>query len=448
MDKRTSYQAILRESQSLYNAAKRCGEEHSLEECINTLVLAPSLMAFTLWVIEEAKRKRNKHLYFLARDGYHMYYIAKRLIEQMGDSITCHYLYCSRYSLRSATYDRDIKETLSYICRNAQVVTRRILLKRAGLTKEEIASVMRALNEEGIQDENLTVTELEEVKHRLSTCQEFREAVSHNAIKKRPALMGYLEQEGFFNQQERLGIVDSGWTGTMQKKLTMLRDIKGVKTPIDGYYWGLYQTPRSMDTRTYNTYQFAKKGSRREKIYFSNSLFEALVMAPHGMCTGYKKEGGLYVPILSAIEERTKEFCTEVRQDIKRYTNRFLEGYGNYDKQEEKVNRKVVMRLMKEFMSAPSLEEASTYGSLLFTDDILDDEKKRVIARDLTKQEIKESQLLHKLAITLGLKRGKVEEQAWQEGSIVLNGSNTKANLRRYRRFKYFRYVKMERSGT
>jgi len=56
-------------------------------------VVGPVMYRYTAWVISEALKRGFKKLYFLARDGFVLHKIAKKICENMNIDIQCEYLY-------------------------------------------------------------------------------------------------------------------------------------------------------------------------------------------------------------------------------------------------------------------------------------------------------------------------------------------------------------------
>ena len=93
---------------------------------------APVLYDYVSWVIEDARKRNIKKLYFLSRDGYLMYLVAERILSYRKiEDISISYLKVSRYSLRSAQYYLLGEKSLDYICINGIDVTFRKILIRA-----------------------------------------------------------------------------------------------------------------------------------------------------------------------------------------------------------------------------------------------------------------------------------------------------------------------------
>ena len=69
-------------------------------------------------------------------------------------------------------------------------------------------------------------------------------------------------------------------------------------------------------------------------------------------------------------------------------------------------------------MGNPTQFEAEAYGSLLFSDDVREDNNQKVSA-DFSEQEIKNHHLLNRLLIMTGIRKKVLHESAWIEGSIA-----------------------------
>ena len=65
---------------------------------------APVLVEFTKWLLSTAKKQGRERLYFLSRDGYQMYLVAKVLSKELEYNIDCRYINVSRYALRVPEY--------------------------------------------------------------------------------------------------------------------------------------------------------------------------------------------------------------------------------------------------------------------------------------------------------------------------------------------------------
>ena len=68
-------------------------------------VAAPALVAFVLWLLEEAERRGLRRLRFLSRDGQVLYELARRLATATGIGLDLEYVYSSRLTWSLAATD-------------------------------------------------------------------------------------------------------------------------------------------------------------------------------------------------------------------------------------------------------------------------------------------------------------------------------------------------------
>ena len=77
-------------------------------------LLAPLLISFTLWVLEEARKMNISRLYFVSRDGELPYKVAKIFSSQYPD-VEIKYLYGSRDAWVSNTSEEEKRNLISYL---------------------------------------------------------------------------------------------------------------------------------------------------------------------------------------------------------------------------------------------------------------------------------------------------------------------------------------------
>lgn len=419
-------------------------------------VLSPALNGFVLWVLREALASGKKRLYFLARDGYLMYRAAALLCEELKLDIECRYLCCSRYSLRIPAYHLDYTDALEYICRGGIDVTVGKILDRAALSEEEKENVLSEMNayfeKHGHRscgmEEELVHAELPEIRKALEASADFRKLLEAHSRAAMPALEGYLIQEGLLDSVPA-ALVDSGWVGSMQKVLNQILDYIAEKkkcrqrSPLEGYYWGLYELPVDVDVRQYHCYYFDPGSRLQKKVHFSNCLFECIFSAPHGMTLRYEENEGQFQPVFAEVSAENESFIRETEERLMQYTASLA---GDLKARKTDLlacvnDKKAIGRLLSAFMGAPTREEAGRYGSLSFTDDVLEKKGKK-LAEPMTEKELSDNHLLRKAIAMFSARYGGVKESAWYEGSAVNSGRHVGRHLRRYAGYKYLLYLR------
>lgn len=438
------YWKILKKDVALYETARALteGRKTRFEEAVYDTVFAPVLLCFVSWVLEEAKKRKIKRLYFLARDGYQMYLAAVSLCKMTGRKIDCRYLYGSRYAWRLPQFAREGEQCLEKICLGGIDVTFEKVMKRGNLTDKEALSVARELHVEESYHTPLSYGEVQHLKRTLKQSKLFLPYVYAHSRAAQEVTYGYLKQEGLF-EEIPCALVDSGWTGSLQQTLRRLLRDAGCKKYPEGFYFGLYELPAEERQSDYHTYYFGPNGGLKQKVYFSNCLYEAVYSAPHGMTCGYKEQDRRYVPVF----QREDSLNREKMEQMEEWLKCFLEAYGfqqmetGWKPPDVKGRKQMVYRLFDRLMAAPIREEAESYGVLLFSDDVTE-EYAQEVAATLSEEELQNQRILNKAGILLGLKKGKLHGSAWLEGSIVKNGSRIKSRLRHAAVYKYILYIR------
>ena len=462
--RRARYLYLLKGSGIFYDVACRCLEEGPSTSAenpsnrervirdVSICVLAPAMNSYIIWVLKAALKKKISRLYFLARDGYFMYTTAKTLCEKLHLPIDCRYLSCSRYSIRIPMFHFNMGGAFDYIVRGGIDVTLDKVLNRAGLSEPDKVNVINDIGTE-FAEGVIPYADLAKLRTRLEVSEVFVSAVKEHSEAAFPAARDYLEQEGLF-EDVSYAFVDSGWTGSMQKVIGQLLDKCGHRRRLHGFYWGLYELPADVNTDDYKSFYFGPAFGTRRKVGFSNCLYESIFSAPHGMTLGYERRGKRIEPVYADIRDENKEFNELTGKYLDRFTEMMADlavsGLSFAKKKGSKLERlthpekdDVLRSLLDTFMGTPARHEAYVYGSLPFSDDVLDENEQQVAA-EMTMKELETNHPLKKILILTGISKEKIRESAWYEGSAVRNGMDVNKHLRAYRLYKWLLYGKKE----
>lgn len=435
-DRQELYRRYLRENPRMLRAVEGMPPAGGPAEVACRYVLAPALGAFTHWLLECCMKKGIRRLYFLARDGYFFYQAVLLFCRAYRLPVECRYLSCSRYSLRIPLFHRDIEAALDAVCRSGLDVTPEKLMGRAGLTGEETERVLSLLSLPCGREERIPYAALPEMRQRLKSCDVFLSCMEKHSREALPGLTGYLEQEGLLENTAD-AVVDSGWTGSMQKSLGDVLKYMGRTRKLEGYYWGLYELPAGVERSAYHSYYFSPEGGLKEKVHFNNCLFEAVYTAPHGMTLGYRKMGDRFVPRYGEIPAARKAFVEQTGDGLMHYIRKLTEE--EWRPVDLAADRSVLYNLFRAFMGDPSRQEAEVFGSLPFSDDVLEG-RERPIAVRLSEQELRANHALPKLLAMTGVRKSAFPESAWYEGSAVRSGVHARRHLRQHVLYQYLRY--------
>ena len=328
--------------------------------------VGPVIYEFTVWVLQELRRSGITKVYFLARDGYLPYLCALELCKAYFTEIQPIYLFTSRIALRTPTYHFIGDEAFRLLTLDGYRVTPRGLLNRA-LLNEKIEN--KILSELGIKnpDKPLNKKELDLLRGKLYKSSTYKNAyLNASRLAYKPAIQ-YFYGMGLFDN-DVVAIVDSGWTGSMQRSLRQLLESCGFKGVIHGYYFGMYEDGRDKRYGEYHTFYFNKRCGLLRKVNFNNNLFECMLSANHPMTIGYKFENEKAIPVFA------KEAKREMQELIFSQTDgalSYIKEKITFDEELKDKGQSVrkCYKILKRAMTQPTKEEAEIYGYFNFCDD-------------------------------------------------------------------------------
>lgn len=390
-------------------------------------IIAPVMCGFMGWVLLCAKASGLKRLYFLARDGWIMYNTAKVIAEKYGLDIELKYLYCSRLSLRNAALKMlGHQESYKYLLEGGFTLTPKVILSRLQLNDDERKKVYNDIGFSHNENVEMGKAAAAEFCGKLKSSSVYNGYIDTVSDRCRENAVGYLEQEGLL-EDVPYGIVDSGWTGSMQRMLCILTGKKQ-----NGFYFGLYAKPDT-EYGKYLPYLFDKSTSPLLVSRFNNNLFETLCSAPHGMTAGYKAVGnGIYEPILKndsdfSPYDLNKDMLMTQQQELLRFAGEDFKLPENIS--EIKERQRFAFSLLDKLMYRPDEDIAKAYGGLRFSDD-----PSELYSFPLASQSdnCKRLYFLPRLAEKF-LHKGEIRQPIyWSYGTAVLSGKGgfCRANLR------------------
>lgn len=389
-------------------------------------IFAPVMCGFVGWTLRSAVAAGVKRLYFLARDGWIMYNAAKLIAERNGLDIELRYLYCSRMSLRNAALADLGDEAYRYLLEGGFALTPRTILGRLRLSEDERARVYADVGFTGdanVEDENVELgkSAAAEFCGKLRSSAVYNDYIRSVSAANKANALGYLKQEGLLGG-EKYALVDSGWTGSMQR---MFRILTG-KNQI-GYYFGLYAQPNAEDGE-FNAYLFDKHTPPKLVATFNNNLFETLCSAPHGMTIGYEKRDDGYFPVFKEKDNLNKD--SRLLEIQERVLYEFASSYILPDEIPDTERRQeFAFPLLARLMYKPTAEIAEEYGSLRFSDDPAELYAFPLAARV---ERVSRMYLLPRLYEKFFRKGRLAAPLYWGYGAAVLSGKGAfcRANLR------------------
>ena len=378
-------------------------------------VVGPVALSFVGWILDTAEKRGLTRLYFLARDGYLLLKIAKRICESRRLNIDCRYLYCSRIALRTPTYHLIGDEAYEILTAGGYYVTPETILKRASLSDDTIDEICESLAI-GEKNEPLSGRALDSFRSDLLSSAAYRSAVNETSRPTYEPTIGYLKEAGLF-ECEKVAIVDSGWTGSMQRSLRQLAESAGYRGEFVGFYFGMYTEPREERDGEYLCYYFDAHRGVRRRIFFNNNLFECMLSADHPMTLGYTLSLTGYAPIFANESKgREADLIKEQIGGAMDFVNeRLSEGYAF----KLKAELKRCYKILRHAMAFPSRRFASVYGSFLFCDDVTEGYH-LPLADEKSRKSLSDYMLMPRIFRKIfGLKKAKTRELLWPYGVIA-----------------------------
>lgn len=381
-------------------------------------VIGPTLVSYCLWVLRKAQELNIHNLYFLARDGKILMEICEILKEKYNLNINCKYLYVSRYSLRKALFSIDSDESIRYICRNSISMTPALIMQRSGLNMAEQQQILLELGYKSKieQDTVLAQKELEVLYFKLKKSDLFCSSMQKMSDAYNSTIFQYFQQQGLA-EEPLIAIVDSGWTGSIQRCIRQILTYNNILTPISGFYFGLQAAPRKEDG-VYNWFYFGPK-DHYEYIHFNNNLFECWCMADHGMTLGYTKDDQDKVfPILNKYIPQWHGAAQA--EMLKKYALLFTSQRTSFESIPLSQLPTLIRPLLIRFMTHPTPMEAKIYGSIPFCDDTTE-AYLHPLAAPLSALDLCKNLTLVKVfcKILNPLFQITIRESGWREGTIA-----------------------------
>lgn len=295
-------------------------------------VFGPLIFGFMMWVIARTKEAKLDRLAFIARDGWLPHQLFQTLKNQAGlSNVSSSYVHFSRRAglqlgLKEWDVDqlwmafggkvpRPIEECLATLGYDAKSM--RPLLERFGF---EVGS---PVNESRRSGAHLLATTTFNHGLRAATAQ-------------REKFKRFFDAH--FSPDEKIGLVDIGWNGNIQRYLIGALDGRYSKDQFLGLYLGLHSSAHSNRDRGLVMEGWVSNFGRLPHVqdYLQSGgveLLEFALTADHGTTLGFKEDGaGNILPVLEELlpeEASYREKAMKVQAGIQKFVadNEYLLDY-------------------------------------------------------------------------------------------------------------------------
>jgi predicted HAD superfamily hydrolase len=336
-------------------------------------VAAPILLCYVSWLLEEAKRRGIAKLYFLSRDGQVLLEIAKILLKEHPNGISCEYLHGSRLAWQSTGIPNfSNSEEKGWAFENAANLTVREFLSKFSVKPEELSEELLIIGFSAASwDETLTHKKVR-IFAKITEFPRFESLVATSAEKNRQAMLEYFRQRGV-TTPGAWGVVDVGWRGTCLLSLARALKMEAVEPPV-GFYFGLYEHRHLAESVSAAAYLFDPVSGHGigENLAADDmaTFIELFCTADHGTVLGYSNavSGNVFSPILRSPTNPEAEAwgLSIFRESVCEFSRIIAEEFPKY----RHVNmRPALVDLIEMLTLRPSPVEAKIWGDIQFCTD-------------------------------------------------------------------------------
>lgn len=255
----------------------------------------PFFYGFVRDTLKLARTNGTKQLTFLARDGYMLYEMAKRIAKVESISIKLTYLHVSRRSVYLASI-RDLTraklETLLESSKDRIACSQ--VAERLGIDVAVLSAALPDL----FTSESIETARLNELCDGIFKENELRKRIEAYALEKRTDLLQYFEAQGLLSVSN-LGLVDVGWRASIQDCIYRLLGSHKPDLQIIGYYYGCLGFS---DLGGHQNQKISYHMVPSSKPCLA-PIIEAFMLADHGTTIDYSKQAdGEVCPVTAPLD--------------------------------------------------------------------------------------------------------------------------------------------------
>jgi predicted HAD superfamily hydrolase len=297
----------------------------------------PIAHSFLDWLNTAAVADGVDQLLFLARDAQLLHHV-------YSGSTPANYVYISRFSLNKCLFDPLDPSNRDWLY-DVPERTARAVLANCGIDARNLLQTQlgNAVSLDAL-DQPTSFPKL------IRRCESlFREAAINDLItaeqaRQRVELRQYLLSSGI-EQAKRLGVVDLGWQGTIQKRLAKLLPELGFAQELTGFY--IQCTDPTLDAHSF--LQLPPAWLTRYRV-----VIEAMFPACHGQTLGYQQGG----PVLAAFPHLTPEPWHAVLEGARRVISEL--------QQQPPISATRIQHALTALAADPDWHSASTLAPIRF----------------------------------------------------------------------------------
>jgi FMN phosphatase YigB (HAD superfamily) len=323
--------------------------------------VAPQIIAFCRWILEQAAKDRVDEVWCLARDGQ----IVWKVLNQQRELFPKHdlkirYIPASRQAFRFAALREINTDALKWILDDRHLLSFSVIQSRLGCS-EEVSDLLKSMIGPDYEPTNEPLDELslDAIEKGLRNPAN-APIILGKSTEQRALLLEYLQRSG---ARSRFAVLDIGWHGSLQRSLaSILKDSQFEQSHYPGYYFGLYSEGGKSDQCIMRGFNFGSaKNNDLEKR--AVNVFELLFAADHPQVLRYaRNETGEVVAAFNSAESWSAgmNWGIQVQQEA---IIAYAQTLNLHSKAAATLNQKSSWQLLCEFVRNPSKIEAEVYST-------------------------------------------------------------------------------------
>lgn len=269
-----------------FSRAIRMEERNTPEAVLAADFIAPAYLPYVKYILEKARQKQIKRLYFLSRDGFILKQAAEELV---SPDMELRELFVSRRSLILPYLALDFsKESYMRIADRNTLLRKKVshLLWQLGVMQENLQKKY------GISFEYERILTQEQENDFLMKlfCGTFREVLLERAEKEKRLILEYFRQEGLMDGVASC-FIDIGWLGTSRLMINALLKHAGYPE-IETFYYGIRSDVFPVVRGRYESY-FCEGMLDTQSTWLLENYFS---QSPNPSTCGYRRVDKMILP--------------------------------------------------------------------------------------------------------------------------------------------------------
>ncbi len=348
--------------------------EHEAQKGIASSVASPVMVAFVLWAIKRCREESISTLRFLTRDGELPYLIAKALPADITQGLDMGMLEVSRRSLvlpaaSVVPIDRWLEfglEPGSFLAQQIELLPASEVVGRVGLSFDQDAEL---LSQFGLTDPHTPMS-----KHAANSWKKalqsdvIKQEVVRHSLARLKSTNAYLRQNLPGMSDQRVGLIDIGWTGQQAAMLSALIREEGGCDPLHLHVGRLRDKPLIVEADV-EGWLFDER-VKLSPVENPVALFESFCVTTAGGVDGYQiDDDGLATAVRRA--QPHKENIEAWGQPLVRHC--VLAYAANAGAEMNQMSaaalRDICEQLLVAFWASPTRIEAEKWGAFPYEQD-------------------------------------------------------------------------------